>query len=76
MPVLKIKQNGSWVEVWGAINSDSISGTVLIEDEQGNQFMGAVVDDITVVTATPDDIKLGKTAVTEDGIVTGTHACK
>ena len=28
MPVLKIKKNGSWVEVWGAISSGSAGGAL------------------------------------------------
>ena len=56
--------------------NSGLGKTLLIEDENGNQVAGAVVDNITLVTATADDIKLGKTAVTEDGIVTGTHVCE
>ena len=44
-------------------------------DEKGNEVLGFVVDQETVFTATAADIKKGKTAGTEQGIVTGTHEC-
>lgn len=50
--------------------------TFLLEDESGKQLTGIVVDDVVVFTATPDDIKLGKTAGTNSGVVTGTHVCE
>lgn len=49
--------------------------TFIIEDENGNEFTGIVVDQETIFTATASDIKLGKTAGTEDGVVVGTHEC-
>ena len=48
----------------------------LLEDENGNQLTGVVVDELTLLTATAEDIKLGKTAGTDSGIVTGTHVCE
>lgn len=50
--------------------------TFLLEDENGVQLTGIVVDKLTVFTATEEDIKLGKIAGTEYGVVTGTHECK
>lgn len=49
--------------------------TFIIEDENGNQVTGIVVDQETILTATAADIVAGKTAGTEDGIVVGTHEC-
>ena len=49
--------------------------TFIIEDENGNQITGIVVDQETILTATAADIVAGKTAGTEDGIVVGTHEC-
>lgn len=49
--------------------------TFIIEDENGNQVTGIVVEQETILTATAADIVKGKTAGTEDGIVTGTHEC-
>ena len=50
--------------------------TFLLEDENGQQLTGIVVDELTIFTATADDIKLGKTAGTDSGVVTGTHVCE
>lgn len=49
--------------------------TFIIEDENGNEITGIVVDQETVFTATAADIVAGKTAGTEDGVVVGTHEC-
>lgn len=49
--------------------------TFLLEDESGNQVTGIVVDELTIFTATAEDIKLGKVAGTDSGVVTGTHIC-
>ena len=50
--------------------------TFVLEDESGNQLTGIVVDEMTVFTATAEDIKLGKVAGTDSGVVTGTHTCE
>ena len=50
--------------------------TYLLEDNDGNQFTGILVDELTVFTATAEDIKIGKVAGTDSGIVTGTHICE
>lgn len=52
-----------------------IGKTFIIEDENGNEVVGVVVDTETVFTATAADIIKGKTAGTEDGVVVGTHEC-
>lgn len=56
--------------------SGSFGKSFVIEDVNGNTFTGVVVDNVTVMTATAADIKLGKTAGTENGIVVGTHECE
>jgi hypothetical protein len=48
----------------------------VLEDANGNQLTGIVVDEVTLLTAEAQDIKLGKTAGTSSGIVTGTHVCE
>lgn len=48
----------------------------VIEDVTGSQFTAVLTDELTVLTAKAEDIKLGKTAGTADGIVTGTHECE
>ena len=55
--------------------SSGFGKSFIIEDINGNSFTGVVVDELTVLTATAEDIKLGKTAGTENGIVVGTHEC-
>ena len=49
--------------------------TFILIDEDNNEFTGVVVDQETVFTATAADIVAGKTAATEEGVVTGTHSC-
>jgi len=49
--------------------------TFILEDENGNQVTGIVVDQETIFTATAADIVKGKVAGTDDGVVTGTHEC-
>lgn len=49
--------------------------TFILEDENGNEITGIVVDQETVFTATAADIMKGKVAGTDDGVVIGTHEC-
>ncbi len=49
--------------------------TFIIEDENGNEITGIVVDQETVFTATAADIVKGKVAGTDDGVVVGIHDC-
>ena len=49
--------------------------TFILEDENGNEITGIVVDQKTVFTATAADIVKGKVAGTDAGVVTGTHEC-
>jgi len=52
-----------------------IGKTFILEDENGNELTGIVVDQEVVFTATAADIVKGKVAGTEDGVVVGTHEC-
>ena len=52
-----------------------IGKTFIIEDENGNEITGIVVEQKTVFTATAADIVKGKVAGTDDGVVVGTHEC-
>lgn len=49
--------------------------TFILEDENGNELTGIVVDQEVVFTATLADIVKGKVAGTDDGVVVGTHEC-
>lgn len=56
----------------GLVGSYSqIGKTFILEDENGNEITGVVVDKQTIFTATADDIKIGKIAATDDGITEG-----
>lgn len=46
--------------------------TVIIKDESGNEYVGVVTESETILTAVAsEDIRAGKIAVTDSGIVTG-----
>ena len=49
--------------------------TLILVDENGNEVVGTAVENLTIFDATAEDIKLGKVAATDSGIVTGTHVC-
>ena len=65
-----------------SINGNLVGGivgygkTFVIVDENNNELTGVVVDELTVFDATAEDIKQGKVAATDSGIVTGTHVCE
>lgn len=46
--------------------------TFIIEDEDGNEFTGVLTDKLTVFDATPADVKIGKTFVSDEGVSEGT----
>ena len=50
--------------------------TFVLVDENDNEIAGVVVDEMTLLTATAEDIKQGKIAAVDSGIVTGTHVCE
>ena len=50
--------------------------TFVLVDENDNELTGVVVDEMTLLTATAEDIKLGKIAAVDSGIVAGTHVCE
>ena len=50
--------------------------TFLLEDENGVQLTGVVVDELTVFNATAEDLKIGKVAASDSGIIIGTHECE
>ena len=50
--------------------------TFILVDENDNEVVGTVVEKLTIFDATAEDIKLGKIAATDFGIVTGTHVCE
>ena len=46
--------------------------TFILQDENGNEFTGVVVDSRTVFDATPKDVKIGKTFASDSGVGVGT----
>ena len=50
--------------------------TYIIVDENNNELIGTVVDELTIFDATADDIKLGKVAASDSGVIVGTHVCE
>ena len=67
----KLMRDGwSWRE--HITSGEDPEGTLyLLEDESGNQLYATFVSEEVTVTATPNDIREGVTAVTEDGLVVG-----
>ena len=49
--------------------------TLILVDENNNEIIGTVVENVTMFDATAEDIKAGKVAATDSGIVVGTHIC-
>lgn len=43
----------------------------ILVDEEGNEIPAVLTDDEVDLTATPNDIRLGSIAVTDDGVITG-----
>lgn len=50
--------------------------TFVLVDENNNEFTGVVVDELTLFDATAEDLKLGKVAASDSGVIIGTHACE
>lgn len=63
---------GNMVGGFALTSSDE---SFIIIDSDNNEYVGVVVGEETVFTATAEDIVAGKTAGTEQGVVTGTHHC-
>jgi hypothetical protein len=49
-----------------------IGKTFILEDENGNEMTGVITENAIVFDATAADIKIGKKAVTDDGVTEGT----
>lgn len=54
----------------GAI--DTQAKTYILVDDDGNEYAAVLVDEPVEITATANDIRLGTTAVTRDGVTEGT----
>lgn len=52
--------------------SDSDTNMYILVDESGTEYPAVVVDEETIFDATANDIREGKVAATEDGVIVGT----
>ena len=50
--------------------------TFVLVDEDNNEITGVVVDKLAIFDAKPEDIKIGKVAASESGVIIGTHDCE
>lgn len=55
--------------------SSSMGKTYILEDENGNQVVGVIVDNMVLFTAKDEDVALGKVYASDQGVSTGTHEC-
>lgn len=46
--------------------------TLILTDENGNEVVGVVTESVQMFDATPADVKIGKTFVSDDGCLEGT----
>lgn len=51
---------------------DETANTYILEDDFGNEIVGVLVDEETIFDARANDIRLGKVAVTDEGVTEGT----
>ena len=66
MTIDQMNQEIAWLE-----SDYDETETYILVDEQGNEIAAVATDEIVEITATPNDIRLGTTAVTSEGIVQG-----
>lgn len=55
-----------------AVGGIGLERTYLLVDEQGNEVAGVMVENEVVFDATANDIRIGKTAATAEGVTEGT----
>ena len=55
----------------GGSGGSGIGKTFILQDEDGNELVGVVVDQNTIFDATANDIRAGKVAATMEGVTTG-----
>lgn len=55
----------------GGSGGSGIGKTFILQDEDGNELVGVVVDQNVVFDATANDIRAGKVAATMEGVTTG-----
>lgn len=50
--------------------------TFILVDENNNEIPAVVVDERMIFDATAEDLKFGKVAASDSGVITGTHVCE
>lgn len=55
----------------GGSGGSGIGKTFILQDEAGNELVGIVTDKNVIFDASPNDIRLGKIAANQDGVITG-----
>lgn len=56
----------------GKMSDGEEDNAFILVDENGNELAAVMTEEIVDLTAEPTDIRAGKTAVTDDGVVVGT----
>lgn len=56
----------------GGYGGDDDTQMYILQDEDGTEWPAVLVDEETVFDATANDIREGKVAATDDGVITGT----
>lgn len=56
----------------GYYGGDDDTQMYILQDEDGTEYPAVLVDEETVFDATANDIREGKVAATDDGVITGT----
>ena len=51
---------------------NSMGKTFIIEDENGNEFVGVITDSQVIFTAVDSDVRAGKVYASDEGISVGT----
>lgn len=52
-------------------NLESTEDTYILVDEDGNEYAAVMTEEPVALTATPNDIRIGTIAVTDDGVTVG-----
>jgi hypothetical protein len=68
-------KDGITMKIWKDVTYTKGGGepakTIVLRDEDGNEFVAVLVDEEVDFTATADDIREGKVAATDDGVTIG-----
>lgn len=69
-------KTGINMKIWNDVTytkggSGEAAKTIILRDENGNEFVAVLVDEEVDFTATADDIREGKVAATDDGVTVG-----